>query len=207
SRSTSALCTSSSPRKTDRLRPPPIAASASASAGSTPARGRSCARPTRSPWRRSTRHAADRGCCSRCWTAITTDRCRTGGVEQRELPRFAAQSFQQWARRHQPDHDGFLGEVMLWPDTFTNFFHPHIAQAAVALLEAAGWTVRVPAQPLCCGLTWISTGQLATARRILQRSVATLSDHLERGGLVLGLEPSCTAVFRSDAAELFPGDP
>jgi Fe-S oxidoreductase len=76
----------------------------------------------------------------------------------------------------------------------------------VEVLEAAGWRVIVPGQPLCCGLTWISTGQLSTARRVLQRTVDTLVPHLQRGTKIVGLEPSCTAVFRSDARELMPGN-
>jgi Fe-S oxidoreductase len=56
------------------------------------------------------------------------------------------------------------------------------------------------------GLTWVSTGQVSVARRVLNRSVNIIADHLERGGLVVGLEPSCTAAFRNDAPELFPGD-
>ncbi len=95
---------------------------------------------------------------------------------------------------------------MLWPDTFTNHLAPSIGRAAVEVLEAAGWRVIVPSQPLCCGLTWISTGQLATARRVLQRSVHALAPYLRRGARVVGLEPSCTAVFRSDARELMPGN-
>lgn len=95
---------------------------------------------------------------------------------------------------------------MLWPDTFTNYFHPHIGQAAVEVLEQAGWRVEIPAAPLCCGLTWISTGQLATAKRVLSRTVSSLAEHVQAGGYVVGLEPSCTAVFRADAAELFPDD-
>jgi Fe-S oxidoreductase len=64
----------------------------------------------------------------------------------------------------------------------------------------------VPTEPLCCGLTWISTGQLATARRVLRRTVDALAPYLREGVPVVGLEPSCTAVFRSDSRELFPGD-
>jgi hypothetical protein len=64
----------------------------------------------------------------------------------------------------------------------------------------------VPQQPLCCGLTWISTGQLGVARRVLQRTAGALAPYLQRGVKVVGLEPSCTAVFRSDARELLPGD-
>lgn len=74
------------------------------------------------------------------------------------------------------------------------------------LLEHAGRRVTMPSEPLCCGPTWISTGQLGIAERVLSRTVRHLAGHLQEGGLVVGLEPSCTAVFRSDAGELFPGD-
>jgi Fe-S oxidoreductase len=96
---------------------------------------------------------------------------------------------------------------VLWPDTFTNFMHPHIGRAAVGALEEAGWTVDVPTPPLCCGLTWISTGQLATAKRVLRYTARRLAEHVKAGGLVVGLEPSCTAVFRADGPELLPHNP
>ena len=64
----------------------------------------------------------------------------------------------------------------------------------------------MPAERVCCGLTWISTGQLGTAKKVLRRTVGLLAEHVRGGGLVLGLEPSCTAVFRSDAADLLPED-
>jgi FAD/FMN-containing dehydrogenase/Fe-S oxidoreductase len=129
-----------------------------------------------------------------------------GGIEPREVPLFAGQTLQRWHASRPPSGDGRRGTVLLWPDTFTNHFHPHIGQAAVEVLEQAGWRVDIPAAPLCCGLTWISTGQLATAKRILSRTVASLAGHVRAGGYVIGLEPSCTAVFRADAAELFPDD-
>ena len=126
------------------------------------------------------------------------------GIADREIPKFAGETLQQWYARRGPRGDGHRGTVLLWPDTFTNVFHPHIGRAAVEVVEAAGWRVVMPAEPVCCGLTWISTGQLGIAKRILARTVSTLAPHLRAGGLVLGLEPSCTAVFRSDAPELFP---
>jgi FAD/FMN-containing dehydrogenase/Fe-S oxidoreductase len=135
-----------------------------------------------------------------------------GGIDRRRrVPLFAGQTLQAWAAGRDPGNSGQpqpapRGEVVLWPDTFTNHLAPAIGQAAVEVLEAAGWRVIVPSQPLCCGLTWISTGQLATARRVLRRTVDTLAPHLRRGALVVGLEPSCTAVFRSDARELMPGN-
>ncbi|MGN6782471.1 MAG: FAD-binding and (Fe-S)-binding domain-containing protein [Marmoricola sp.] len=133
---------------------------------------------------------------------------------EREVPLFATETLQQWfARTHpgagQAPSDGRAQSrpsVLVWPDTFTNHFHPEVGVAAVRVLERAGWSVTMPTEPLCCGLTWISTGQLDTAERVLRRTVQALAPHVRAGGLVLGLEPSCTAVFRSDAAELFADD-
>jgi Fe-S oxidoreductase len=132
---------------------------------------------------------------------------RAAGLEPREIPLFAGETLQQWwVRRGGSRGPGTRGTVLLWPDTFTNSFHPHIGHAAVGLLESAGWTVTIPTEPICCGLTWISTGQLDVAKKALTRTVALLADHLRDGGLVLGLEPSCTAVFRSDGPDLLPED-
>jgi FAD/FMN-containing dehydrogenase/Fe-S oxidoreductase len=131
---------------------------------------------------------------------------RMAGLERREIPTFAKHSLQDWWKARQPRSGRPRGTVMLWPDTFTNYLTPEVGQAAVAVLEAAGWTVLLPERPVCCGLTWISTGQLRVAKRVLRRSIAELAPHVRSGGLVVGLEPSCTAVFRSDAAELFPDD-
>ncbi|MFJ8149081.1 FAD-binding and (Fe-S)-binding domain-containing protein [Streptomyces sp. NPDC096048] len=128
------------------------------------------------------------------------------GVADREVPLFAERTFEQWFACHEPEGDGRRGTVLLWPDTFTNHFHPHIGRAAVRVLEQAGWRVELPAEPLCCGLTWISTGQLGMARKVLGRTVRGLAEHVRAGGLVVALEPSCTAVFRADAGEMFPGD-
>jgi FAD/FMN-containing dehydrogenase/Fe-S oxidoreductase len=135
------------------------------------------------------------------------------GIEPREAPLFAGESLQRWHRRQVeagsgrgPRRADFRGTVLLWPDTFTNYFHPHVGRAAVSVLEEAGWAVDIPAEPLCCGLTWISTGQLRTGKRILGRTIARVAEHVRSGGFVVGLEPSCTTVFRSDATELFPDD-
>ena len=131
---------------------------------------------------------------------------RAAGLAPREIPLFAAETLQQWFGRRGGSRPGPRGRVLLWPDTFTNTFHPHVGRAAVQVLEAAGWEVTIPTEPICCGLTWISTGQLDVAKRILRRTVAQLADHVRAGGLVVGLEPSCTAVFRSDAPDLLPED-
>jgi Fe-S oxidoreductase len=130
-----------------------------------------------------------------------------GGIDRRRrVPRFARQTFRARHAGRAPSPAGPRGQVVLWPDTFTNHLAPGIGQAAVEVLEAAGWQVIVPDKPLCCGLTWISTGQIGTARRVLRRTVDALAPYVRQGTKIVGLEPSCTAVFRSDARELMPGD-
>ncbi|HEX2312626.1 MAG TPA: FAD-linked oxidase C-terminal domain-containing protein [Thermomonospora sp.] len=129
---------------------------------------------------------------------------RLAGVDaRRDLPVFAPRTFRRWFRDH-PVADG--DPVVLWVDTFTDHFTPQVGVAAVRVLEDAGFSVRIPSKRLCCGLTYISTGRLDTARRLLRRSVDALAPHAEAGTPIVGLEPSCTAVFRSDAGELLGGD-
>jgi FAD/FMN-containing dehydrogenase/Fe-S oxidoreductase len=130
-----------------------------------------------------------------------------GGIDQRrEIPQFAEETLQRWFAHRQPGGSGERGPVLLWPDTFTNHFHPAVGRAAVQVLEDAGYRVQIPTQSLCCGLTWISTGQLGVAKRVLARTAAALEPALRAGTPVVGLEPSCTAVFRNDAHDLLPGD-
>jgi len=129
------------------------------------------------------------------------------GLEPREVPLFATQTLQQWWQQREPRADGgSRGSVLLWPDTFTNHFAPAIGKAAVEILESAGWRVTIPTEKVCCGLTWVSTGQLATAQKVMRRTIDLLAPHVRDGGFVVGLEPSCTAVFRSDLPEMFPTD-
>ncbi|MFK8849961.1 FAD-binding and (Fe-S)-binding domain-containing protein [Streptomyces sp. Ac-502] len=131
-----------------------------------------------------------------------------GVAAEREAPVFARESFVQWWRaRGTPEPDpADPRTVVLWPDTFSTYFHPGVAKAAVRVLEDAGFRVAVPERAVCCGLTWISTGQLDTAGRVLRRTLDVLRPWIEAGTPVIGLEPSCTAVFRADAPELMPDD-
>jgi Fe-S oxidoreductase len=133
---------------------------------------------------------------------------RLGGMdERRDLPEFAGESFRRWfATRAGSSAKGARKPVYLWVDTFTNAFSPQVGKAAVAVLEAAGYEVTITGRNVCCGLTWISTGQLDGARRQLRRTLRALRPALDAGIPVVGLEPSCTAALRSDAGELLPGD-
>jgi FAD/FMN-containing dehydrogenase/Fe-S oxidoreductase len=130
---------------------------------------------------------------------------RAGGIDSRRpLPRFATTTFRDWFAAW-PGQTG--PPVMLWVDTFTDHFTPEVGKAAVRVLEAAGYSVQIPDKPVCCGLTWISTGQLDGARKRLRRSLAALDRAARFGTPVVGLEPSCTAVLRHDMLELLPDDP
>jgi FAD/FMN-containing dehydrogenase/Fe-S oxidoreductase len=126
---------------------------------------------------------------------------RLAGIDpRRDPPRFAARTFRRWFA----DHPSATGDpVLLWVDTFTDHFTPDVGIAAVGVLERAGFSVRIPDDELCCGLTWMSTGQLDRARKILRRSMTALAPSVAGGIPIVGLEPSCTAVFRSDALDLF----
>ncbi|MCX0270374.1 FAD-binding oxidoreductase [Nocardia zapadnayensis] len=136
---------------------------------------------------------------------------RAAGMDpRREAPELAPRSFRRIWRREaarQQVADPDATTVMLWVDTFTNAFDPEIAVAAVRLLSSLGYRVVVPRRQVCCGLTWISTGQLDGARARLRATLGALDDHVRAGGAVIGLEPSCTAALRADLPELLPEDP
>ncbi|WP_016909079.1 FAD-binding and (Fe-S)-binding domain-containing protein [Streptomyces xiaopingdaonensis] len=133
-----------------------------------------------------------------------------GIAPERDAPPFAARTLRAWWRAHSADRPPADPRapttVVVWPDTFTDHFHPHVGQAAVEVLEAAGFDVVVHDAAACCGLTWISTGQLGVAQRVFRRTLRTLRPWLEAGTPIVGLEPSCTAVFRSDMPEMLPDD-
>ena len=130
----------------------------------------------------------------------------SAGMDQRrDVPPFAARTFrQQWADRSPAPPDGGVGgrAVALWVDSFTDHFAPEVAHAAARVLEAAGYRVQVPGADTCCGLTWITTGQLDTARTILGATVDALAPLVDAGVPVVGVEPSCTAALRGEALEL-----
>jgi FAD/FMN-containing dehydrogenase/Fe-S oxidoreductase len=133
-----------------------------------------------------------------------------GGIaSERPIPRFARQRFRRWFDRRPRQARAVSSDrqVLLWTDTFTEYFTPEVGQAAVEVLEHAGFEVLLPRDRLCCGLTWLTTGQLGVARRVLSRTLDAVDPYLSRGIPMVGLEPSCTSLFRSDAQELLDGDP
>jgi FAD/FMN-containing dehydrogenase/Fe-S oxidoreductase len=134
-----------------------------------------------------------------------------GGVDaRRPLPRLATAAATSPPREERParapTRRGSAPRALLWTDTFTRSFDPQITADARRVLLDAGYAV-ADAPPSCCGLTWITTGQLDGARRRLRGLVDTLHPFVEEGAVVVGLEPSCTAVLRDDLVELLPEDP
>jgi len=155
---------------------------------------------------------------------------------QRRIPPFAPETFKRWffrtckggrirsARERQrvPDSshteggscvadfarrgDSDAPPVLLWADTFNNYFLPQTARAAVEVLETAGFHVLVPQANLCCGRPLYDFGMLDRAERLLLEILDQLEPEIEAGIPVIGLEPSCVAVFRDELTNLFPHD-
>jgi Fe-S oxidoreductase len=138
--------------------------------------------------------------------ALATLAKRAGGIAaQRDIPAFAPVPLRRLLPKRPARPEDARPRLLLWPDTFTNAFDPDIALDAVAVLEHLGYRVELPPRTVCCGLTWVSTGQLDVARAVVRRSLATIRPWLEAGVPVVGLEPSCTAALRSDSVELLGG--
>ncbi|MFF1282267.1 FAD-binding and (Fe-S)-binding domain-containing protein [Streptomyces sp. NPDC058299] len=157
---------------------------------------------------------------------------RLGGIAaEREIPRLAARTFTAWWRRREPAR-GTGDPVVLWPDTFTEHLTPSVGRAAVRVLEDAGLRVALPPTlsasrgvigdgrtraatalltarraRVCCGLTYLSTGQLDRARAVLRRTLDLMEPVLRAGLPVVVLEPSCAAALRGDLPELLHDDP
>ncbi|MEU6469633.1 FAD-binding and (Fe-S)-binding domain-containing protein [Streptomyces massasporeus] len=160
---------------------------------------------------------------------------RLGGLApEREIPRLATRTFSGWWERRRGEATAGSGDlVILWPDTFTEHLSPAVGQAAVRVLEAAGLRVALPPtlrlekppvgdgrtvalDPLsllrgrgrvCCGLTYVSTGQLDRARAVMRRTLDLMEPVLETDAPVVVLEPSCAAALRTDVPELLHDDP
>jgi FAD/FMN-containing dehydrogenase/Fe-S oxidoreductase len=137
---------------------------------------------------------------------------------ERQLPRLAHAHFREWARKNRVPAleevtahgsapvTGEPREVILWADTFNNYFHPETARAALEVLQGAGFMVRVSRRHLCCGRPLYDFGMLGRAKAYLQRIVQILSKQIDAGLPIVVLEPSCASVFRDELRNLFPAD-
>jgi FAD/FMN-containing dehydrogenase/Fe-S oxidoreductase len=130
-----------------------------------------------------------------------------GIPQQRKIPAFAPQTFRQWFKKHKNETNrNGQQRVILWPDTFNNYFFPETAIAATEVLEYAGCQVLVPAGHFCCGRPLYDYGFLDTAKHYLKRVLTGLGPEIDRGTPMVVLEPSCCSVFRDELHGLFPND-
>jgi len=126
-----------------------------------------------------------------------------GVAPQRELPSFAARSFQAGNRKRRSSGGT---PVMLWPDTWNNYFHPQVLESAQEVLTSAGFAVQVPAGHICCGRPLYDFGFLDQARTYLQKVMERLGPQIDSGMSFVVLEPSCASVFRDELISLSPGN-
>jgi Fe-S oxidoreductase len=139
-----------------------------------------------------------------------------GLAPQRKLPKLAKMSFRQWAGRYRSSIFAQYGSeqfvppnalrVVLWVDTFNNYFHPETCRAALQVLEDAGFTVICSQRPLCCGRPLYDFGFLEKAKNYLRQIMSELGPQIDAGLPIVVLEPSCASVFRDELRNLFPTD-
>jgi Fe-S oxidoreductase len=124
-----------------------------------------------------------------------------GVAPQRTLPEFAGRSFRSQFRKRNASNGA---PVMLWPDTWNNYFHPQVLGAAQEVLDSAGFQVQVPAQHVCCGRPLYDFGFLDQARRYLENILERFGPQIDSGMPFVVLEPSCASVFRDELTNFFP---
>jgi FAD/FMN-containing dehydrogenase/Fe-S oxidoreductase len=131
---------------------------------------------------------------------------RLGGLApERQTPPFARQTFKDWFSRR-GEVNPHADPVVLFPDTFNNYFHPETLKACTEVLEAAGFRVVVPMQELCCGRPLYDYGMLDLAKAFWRRTLSSLQPWIREGVPIVGAEPSCAAAFRDELPGLLPHD-
>ena len=132
---------------------------------------------------------------------------RTLGIHpDRRFPRFA-KPFTRSRKAKQATAENGRPEVLLWADTFNNYFLPRTLGAAFDVLTSAGFNVRVPRKHLCCGRPLYDFGLLNTAKQYLRTVLDALAPELAAGTPIVVLEPSCASVFRDELPHLLGDDP
>lgn len=127
---------------------------------------------------------------------------------KREIPKFSKETFKHWffsrtkSDARIPLHD--TRSVILWADTFNNYFRAETAKAAVRVLEAAGFSVKVYRKSLCCGRPLYDWGMLKQAKNQLEEILSVVDKDISAGMPMIVLEPSCASVFRDELQNLMP---
>jgi FAD/FMN-containing dehydrogenase/Fe-S oxidoreductase len=149
-----------------------------------------------------------------------------GITQKRSVPKFAQQTFRNWFKSNHGTKSGYTQtkgryepeakqyelskkqnkKVILWVDTFNNFFKPETLVAGMEVLEAAGFQVIISKRSICCGRPLYDFGMLDMAKKMLLQILDVLRDEIRMGTPVVGLEPSCVAVFRDEMCDILPFD-
>jgi FAD/FMN-containing dehydrogenase/Fe-S oxidoreductase len=134
-----------------------------------------------------------------------------GIAPQRQLPRLAPQSYQNSRQTSSRNPSGNKApspgrQVLLWPDTWNNYYHPQTLTAAESVLDQAGFAVQVPQGHICCGRPLYDFGLLTQARSYLATILDRTAAQIEAGLPFIFLEPSCASVFKDELIELLPND-
>ncbi|MGH6683116.1 MAG: (Fe-S)-binding protein, partial [Pseudolabrys sp.] len=138
-----------------------------------------------------------------------------GIASQRSVPPYARRTFRSWFQTRGKERDMERGKernmaggngrrVMLWPDTFNNYFRPQTAIAATQVLESLGYEVTIPQRVLCCGRPLYDWGRLDEAKALWRETMQTLATEIASGTPIIGLEPACVSAFRDELVDLFP---
>jgi FAD/FMN-containing dehydrogenase/Fe-S oxidoreductase len=136
-----------------------------------------------------------------------------GVAQDRKLPRLARKSFQSLRETNSQTStvprsatSSVATRVLLWPDTWNNYYHPQTLAAAESVLTEAGFAVEVPRGHICCGRPLYDFGFLGAARAYLAKVLDRIAPQIEAGLPFIFLEPSCASVFKDELLELFPND-
>jgi FAD/FMN-containing dehydrogenase/Fe-S oxidoreductase len=127
-----------------------------------------------------------------------------GVAQERKMPQLAKRSFKD----SRPTAIAGKGErVVLWADTWNNYYHPQTLSAAESVLVQAGFQVETTKGHICCGRALYDFGLLPTAKSYMATVLDRIAPQIEAGLPFIFLEPSCASIFKDEALELFPNDP
>jgi FAD/FMN-containing dehydrogenase/Fe-S oxidoreductase len=127
---------------------------------------------------------------------------------ERPLPRLSSQRFSKWFHQNNGNTKGSSGEgrkVIFFHDTFTEYNHPHIGQAAIKVLQAAGYEPILIPDKVCCGRPAVSKGLLDEAARLARHNIQLLAPYAKEGVPIVGIEPSCMTMLVNEYLDLVPG--
>jgi len=133
-----------------------------------------------------------------------------GVAKERKMPQLARKSYKASREADETSNVPRAAKpqvVVLWADTWNNYYHPGTLHAAERVLTQAGFRVQTTKGHICCGRALYDFGLLSTARTYLANVLDRVAPEIEAGLPFIFLEPSCASIFKDEALEMFPNDP